>query len=319
MILLTLIFLLIITTSNTAVFSQDMDSVLVSEWNFDELGMKELEFEIKYDRSAGWFPSIPNGYSSLGFLGGGSIYYHDRGENVKSQAFGGTQSKLSASNFDIMSNSERQTSGKFRYNSTNLNHNMQEFGLLGLSFSTTIGLPFMVVTELAYMTNQSILGTESKRLPYLNLDNEIKTVSEREMVHLCENSIFASIGPRIPFYGGYFKLGDMFLMSVYYIEVKAFASYALSMEMTNYLHIQSGRENLRYTNGYDRLTLYESENPNFYNQMRFGYQLGIGWQLNLGNTTGVSFGLNLHSFQTSIVKDSDWKQSVYGIYSSIFF
>lgn len=288
------------------------DDGVDSTW--DDLGLDPDGFKLDEDIighvSAGWFPQPYSAYT-LSFTG--KLFYadvHDRADGVRPRSFRPTSEPFTWHNpFDddereiFQPNSDEEEEDG--YPTTSHDEYL-------LTFLYNLPMPAIMRVQGGLEITEGMLFSNDTSRAYLTLGGAAQPFKEVGVAHLKQYSINGSAGLNIPLYGGFIKSEATTIASYYYLYGAYSVSYAVSSKGTQYVQIANAKDNLRYGNGADTLTLINKERFEDLNRLRTAIEVGIGWNL------AAEFGaLGFEAFvsvpQNSVLKDVEWKQYFAGL------
>ncbi len=305
------------TWTNDSTWADDSTSDNDSAWK--ALGLDPEGF--KYDDdvfghvSTGWFPQP---FFSWSLTYSTDAFYsdtYDRAMNLRSSSLQPTAFPFTwcdpyedSDERKIMKpNSDKEEDDG--HPSTSYNEHM-------LTFILQPPIPLMLRLGAGFHWTEGLLYSNDTTRAYLSLAGVKRNFREEGVVYLKEVLLSGYAGLQIPVYGGFIDMEALRLGSYYYLFGGLGASWAFSSKATQYVQIANVKDDLRYSNGTDTVTLIDKAKLPGLNTIRTSIELGVGWNLAFD-----SFALGFELFgsipQTSVLKDADWKQYVVGARFSI--
>ena len=174
------------------------------------------------------------------------------------------------------------------------------------SFTISHSLQFFV-QEAAYRSVDGILFSEDTSRSYLAFDGVPRSFREIGVVHHKQHVVSGALGLQLPIYGVFFDSDFGQIGSYYYLFGGIGADYGVATKTTQYTQIADAKEQLRYGNGQDTVTLMLESNTPGINRLRTSIEAAMGWNL---TAEFVVFGLEAFVSipTTSLVDDGDWKK-----------
>jgi hypothetical protein len=303
--------ILLVAGALSAAIAQEADST------WDDLGLDPEGF--KYDEetfghvSTGWFPQPYTAYT-LSYSGPFGDTY-DFANNIRPQGLRPTTAPFSWHNpFDgderkiLQPNSDEEEDDGYPATS---------YDDYTLTFLYNLPLPAVLRFSGAVQVSQGMLFSNDTSRSYLGLSGVRQPLKEVGVAYLNQYSIAGSAGIDIPVYGAFIKNEALTLSSYYYIFGGYTAAYAVSSKGTQYSQIANAKDQIRYGNGADTVTLINKQRFDDLNRLRTSIDLGIGWNVMASDFAAFGAELFVSVPQSSLLRDVAWKQYFIGLRLSL--
>ncbi len=304
----------------------DEDEDWNEDWTLDSLDPEDFDFDTEqiYHLSRGWFPTPTRGGSLS--LSANVLYadVHDRTSGLRTEALKPTTAPFDRHDpyacgfFDYFLD-EGLTGGFFggceertirKANSdeaTDERFPRSGFFEIGLRFLYHLPFPAVLRAEGAYRSVQGVIFSEDTSRSYLSLEGLPRSFREIGVVHHQQYGVSGAVGLQIPVYGVFFDSDFGQLGSYYYIYGGIGGDYGVATRTLQYSQIADAKDQIRYRNGQDTVTLMLESNTDGINRLRTSVEGAIGW-----NFTAEFIVLGFEAFisapTTSLVSDGDWKE-----------
>lgn len=261
--------------------------------------------------SHGWFPQA-FAARSLSFT---TLFPYadvfDRAHGIRSSGFVPTTAPFTHSN--------PYRSGEREIQQPNLNKEIEDavypvtnFSEYGLSFTLNLPMPAILRADATLQIADGLLFSNDTTRSYLTLAGNKGSLKEVNTLFLNQYALAGKIGVSIPFYGVFLVSEAVTIGSYYYLNVGVSGAYTVSSKATQYVQLANVKEDLRYGNGMDTLTLIDNRTLNQLDRVRTAAEVALGW--NVSAEFGTFFFEAFFSRQlNSVLKDADWKQSYVGL------
>lgn len=288
-----------------------------STWNgLDTLNPEDFSFgsDLIGHYSHGWFPQAQTA-SSLSFAS--TAFFadvYDVANNVRPSSFRATTAPFSWHNpFGggerkiLQPNTDKEEEDG--YPTTSYEEYM-------LRYTYNLPMPLILRGSAGLRVTDGMLFSNDTTREYLGLNGIPQPLKEIGVAWLKEYALTGSVGVNIPFYGVFLESEAVTIASYYYLHLGLSASYSLSSRLTQYEQIANAKNEIRYGNGADTVTLlYRTSMPDL-NKLRTSIDVALGWNF------AIEFGtISLEAFGsypiTPVVNDADWKQYYVGLRGSI--
>ena len=301
------------------------------DWTLDSLDPDDFDFDTEqiYHLSRGWFPTPSKG-ASLSLSK--DVFYsdvHDRTTGLRTAALKSTTEPFDWHNpyacglFDYFFD-EGLTGGLFggceertilKVNSdeaTDERYPRSSFSEWGLRFLYHLPFPAVLRAEGAYRSVQGMIFSEDTSRSYLSLEGVPRSFREITAVHHSQHVLSGAIGLQIPIYGIFFDSDFGEIGSYYYLYGGVGADYGVATKTIQYAQIADAKDQLRYHNGQDTVTVMLESNTPGINRLRTSIEGAMGW-----NFTAEFFVFGFEAFisvpTTSLVTDGEWKEYYAGL------
>jgi hypothetical protein len=303
------------------------------DWTLDSLDPDDFAFDSEeqiYHLSRGWFPT-PNRGSSLSltteFL---YVDVHDRATDLRSSAIVPTTEPFTWHNpyrcgffsylIDNLMGGGGCTERTIRAVSDGeeLDELYPESGFdeFGLRFVHNFRFPVMLRAEGYYRQFKGILFSEDTSRAYLSFDGAPRSFREIGVLTHTQYSVAGSIGLQIPFYGVFLDSDFGRLGSYYYVYGGVGGGYAVVSRTTQYAQIADAKDEIRYGNGQDTVTLMHTNDAEGIGRLRTSIETALGWGL-----TAEFFTLGFEAFLSiptrSMLEDAEWREYAAGLRFSV--
>lgn len=292
--------------------AQEIDST------WDDLGLDPEGF--KYDEdvigqvSSGWFPQPYTGYT-LSYTG--PLFYSDvfdRASNLRSHSLRPTTEPFTWHNpYD---DDEREIYQPYKDEEEDDGYPATGYDEYLLTFLWNLRMPVILRASAGLQVTEGMLFSSDTSRSYLTLRGVAQPFKEVGVVYLKQHSIVGSAGINIPIYGGFIKSEAITLSSYYYIYAGYSAAYAVSSKGTQYTQIANAKDDIRYGNGADTVTLINNARLPDLNRLRTSLDFALGWNV-AAEFGALGFEVFASVPQSSVLKDADWKQYFVGLRASI--
>jgi|GEM_PF-678678 len=297
----------------TAVAQEGTDST------WDDLGLDPDGFT--FDESVfghvstGWFPQA---YSAFTLSLAGKFLYadvFDRADGIRPRAFRPTTEPFtwhdpfadSDERSILQPNSDEEEDDG--YPVTNYDEYM-------LTFLYNLPMPAVLRLNGGLQITEGMLYSLDTSRSYLTLGGAAQPFREVGVAYLKQYSIAGSAGLNIPIYGGFIRTEALTFASYYYIYAGYSFAYAVSSRGTQYTQIANAKDNIRYGNGTDTVTLINKARFDELDRLQSAIELAIGWNV-AAEFGAFGFEAFVSLPQKSILKDADWKQYYAGLRISL--
>ena len=293
------------------------------DWTLDSLKLEDFDFESDeiYQYSKGWFPT-PYKATSLSLFGG-FLYsdVHNRATNLRSNAFVPTTVPFSWQDpyncsglgefleFDCR---EKQILQKNSNEPLEDGYPRSNYNEVGLRFLYHFPVPAILRAEAAYRVSDGLLYAEDTSRAYLSLDGVPRSFREIGVLFHHQDIVSGGIGLQIPIYGVFFDSDFGSIGSYYYLFGQVAADYALFVKTRQYVQIADAKDQIRFDNGQDTVSLMNTGSPDGINRLRTSWEAGLGWNVSFEFIT-LGFEAFISAPFTSLVNDGDWKQYYSGL------
>lgn len=307
-----LLLALTMILATDAAWGQDETDTTWDDLGLDPEGFK-FDEEIFGHVSTGWFPQAYSAYTlSLSSHLFADVYDHAPG--IRPRAFRPTTSPFTQSNpyrsdeREILqpNSDEEEDDG---YPTTGL----QDYSI---SFLYNLPMPAVLRVNAGLQISEGLLFSSDNSRSYLTIGGAKQQFKEVGVAHLKQYSLVGTGGIVIPVYGGFIKNEGATFASYYYLYGGYSFAYAVSSKGTQYSQIASAKDQIRYGNGGDTVTLINKDRFEGLNRLREAIEVGIGW--NVAFESGA-FGVELFASlpRTSVLDDVEWKQYFVGFRVSL--
>lgn len=185
------------------------------------------------------------------------------------------------------------------------------FSEYGLSFTLNLPMPAILRADASLQIADGLLFANDTTRSYLTLAGNKGSLKEVNTLFLSQYAIAGKIGVSIPFYGVFLASEALTIGSYYYLNVGVSGAYTVSSKATQYVQLANVKEDLRYGNGMDTLTLIDQRTLNQLDRVRTAAEVALGW--NVSAEFGTFFFEAFLSRQlNSVLNDADWKQYYVG-------
>ena len=297
------------------------------DWTLDSLNMEDFDFNVDqiYTYSRGWFPT-PYQASSISFFGD-FIYsdVHDRATGLRSSALVPTTEPFDwhdpyncsgLGKFFGFDCREKQILAKNSDEPLEDGYPRTYLTELGLRFLYHLPFPAILRAEAMYRGSEGLLYSEDTSRSYLSFDGSPRPFREISVLYHNQDAVAGSIGLQIPVWGVFFDSDFSSIGSYYYVFGNVSADYALFRRTIQYAQIADAKDQIRYENEQDTVTLMNTTSPKGIRQLRTSWEAGMGVGF---SAEFVVLGLEafLSVPMTSMLDDGDWKQYYAGLRFSI--
>ncbi len=288
-----------------------------STW--DDYGLNPDGFKLDEDVfghvSTGWFPQP---YSAYTLSYSGSAFFadvYDRAPGIRSRSFAATSQPFTGTDpYD--GSSERKIMQPNSDEEEDDGYPTTNYDEYSLTFLYNLPFPCVLRASAGLQVTEGLLFSNDESRSYLTIGGAKQRFKEVGVVYMKQYSLMGSAGLVIPFYGGFIKNEALQMSSYYYIFGGVSGSYAVSSKATQYEQIASAKDQIRYGNGADTVTLINKRTLAGLNRGRTAIEGGIGW-----NLAFESIALGVEAFvslpQTSVLDDAEWKQYFVGLRLSL--
>lgn len=290
-----------------------------ADTTWDDLGLDPEGFKLDEDIfghvSTGWFPQPYVGYTLS--LSTAAFYadVYDRANGIRPNGLVRTTEPFGHHD-PYESNSDREILQPNSDKEEDDGYPGTDFGEYQLQFLFNLPLPLVLRGTAGLQITEGLLFAGDTSRSYLSIGGVPQPFQEVSTAYLKQYMVGGSAGVIIPFYGGFIKNEGTVLSSYYYVFGGMSAWYAVSSKATQYTQIANAKDQIRYGNGTDTVTLINKRTLSDLERWRTAYEVGIGWNLAV-----ESFALGFEAFasvpQTSVLKDVDWKQYYVGFRLSL--
>jgi hypothetical protein len=303
-----------IALASTAARAQDDDT----DTTWDDLGLDPEGFKLDDDIfghvSTGWFPQP---YTAFTFSVSGPFFYQDvwdHAPGIRPRGFRPTTEPFSDSNpYDsdereiLQPNSEEEEDDGYP---------TTEFQDYSVNFLYNLPFPMVLRANAGVQISDGLLFSNDNSRSYLTIGGAKQQFKEVGVAHLKQYSLVGTGGIVIPVYGGFIKNESTVLASYYYIYGGYSLAYAVSSKGTQYSQIASAKDQIRYGNGADTVTLIYQSKFEGLNRLREAIEVGIGWNLAFDDVAmGMEAFVSLP--RTSVLDDVECKQYFAGFRISL--
>ena len=259
--------------------------------------------------SHGWFPQASPAQSlSLTF----PVLYsnvYDAGNSIRSRSFVpttapfGWRNPFESNEQDILKpNSDEVADDGYPFTS---------YGEYGLSYTFSLPMPLILRGDARLSIVDGMIFSNDTTRSYLTLSGLKRPLKEVSVLHLEQYLLSGSVGFNIPFYGVFLEWDAMSVSSYYYLHAAASAGFAVSSKATQYMQIANVKDELRYGNGSDTVTVMEAGRLSELNRFRTAIDVGLGW--NFSAAVGTFFVEAFVSAPLStVVRDAEWREYYVG-------
>lgn len=261
--------------------------------------------------STGWFPQPYVGYT-LSY--GGTFLFadvFDRAPDIRSRSFMPTTVPFSDRDpFDR--SKEREILQPNSDEEEDDGYPTTDYSEYSLQFLFNLPFPLVLRGSAGLQVTEGLLFSDDRSRSYLTIGGAKQQFKEVGVVHLKQYSIAGTGGLVIPVYGGFIKNEALRFGSYYYLFGGVSAAYAVSSKGTQYVQIADAKEQIRYRNGTDTVTLINKRVFDGLNRLRTAVEVGVGWNIAFES---LAFGFEAFTSipQSSVLNDSDWKQYFVGL------
>ena len=296
------------------------------DWTLDSLNIEDFDFQGDdvYRYSKGWFPT-PYEAASLSFFSGINNDLHDRATNLRSRAFEPTVSPFDwhdpyncsgVGEFFGFDCKEKQILKDDSDEPVEGGYPRRNYSEIGLRFLYHLPVPAILRAEAAYRVSNGLLYSEDTTRAYLPHDGVPRSFREIGVLFHHQDIVSGGIGLQIPVNGVFFDSDFGSIGSYYYIFGQLAADYALFVRTRQYTQIADAKDQIRFGNGQDTVSLMNTNAPEGINRLRTSWEAGLGW--------GLSFEVFVAGIEayisvpfTSLVDDGNWKQYYAGLRFSL--
>ena len=298
-----LIIIFFISTFNIFAL-QDEDE---QTWSLDSLDYNDLDFDADFNfkTSSGWFANILTSSTSyMLYFVSGDVY--DEAKIRHSSFFAPSRRPLMA-DFDL-DGDQMEFREKFskEVGDDGPVTRFSEIGL-GMKFKMT-NYNFLRI-KLGYTWGVSLLGSVDNTKRFLSANGKIKTLKEANLLQLSENGLSFNVGFEIPFYGAFISSDETNLDSYYHLYLGLSGSHYLNSAVNQYLQIVNVKDEVRYRNGKDALTLINNEQLDNLILTKFRLEFGLGWRT-IYDGSGFGYELTYSYPLTNAITDQRWLQHI---------
>lgn len=292
------------------------------DWTLDSLNADDFEFDTEqiFHLSRGWFPTPFKGVS-LAFSG--TFPYadvFDRATNLRTRAFKPTTAPFDWHNpyngslfGEIVGfeNKERKILKPNSDDPVDEGYPSTGYGEYGLRFLYHLPFPAVLRAEANYRYSSGMLFSEDTSRSYLSLDGVPRSFREIGVLYHEQDVVSGGVGLQIPIYGIFLDSDFGSLGSYYYLFGGVSADYAFNAKTTQYTQIADAKDQIRYNNGQDTVTLMQRGTPEGINRTRTAVEGGIGWAFSAEYIV-LGFELFASSPLGSMVDDGEWREYYVG-------
>ncbi|MCC7439421.1 MAG: hypothetical protein IT211_13095 [Armatimonadetes bacterium] len=272
--------------------------------------MNDLVDDLIKHYSHGWFPQAfaARSLSFTALFPYADVY--DHANDIRSSGFVPTTAPFN--------HGDPYSSGEREIQQPNQNKEIEDavypvtnFSEYGFSFTLNLPMPAILRADAALQIADGVLFSNDTTRSYLTLAGNKGSLKEVNTLFLNQYAVAGKIGISIPFYGVFLVSEAVTIGSYYYLNVGVSGAYTVSSKATQYVQLANVKEDLRYGNGMDTLTLMDQRTLNQLDRVRTGAEVALGW--NVSAEFGTFFFEAFLSRQlNSVLKDADWKQYYVG-------
>ena len=326
-----LLISMFIVISIFSTYGQEADEDSV--WNLEDLDYDKLEERTPntIEESHGWFPKSLKGMGQFGFLPAYMGDNFDVANNIRSKSFVKTTNPFSGKIF--LNDDERaikKKNSKDFYESSWLpvpilgklfespTFPVTVHGGIGFDLTYSTGFPLNYYGKLVTTINSGLIFSKEPNKHYLDIHGNSKQLTEASIININEWSINSGFGVEIPIYGAFLKVGETFVSSYYYLSFGPSVDFVIWSSSLQYLQLAKPKNEIRYNNGQDTLSLFTDKALPNLNRIRLGVDVNLGWKFSAGP---VGLGLEIFSYIpiSSVIDDAIWRQYRVGFRYKILF
>ncbi len=283
-----------------------------STWS-DGLVLDPNDFDFAGDQlmhySSGWFPSA---FASTSLIAFTDVLYSDifdRGDQLRSSSF--VDTPFAFTWHDPFAGGEQNI---YKPNSSEEtdDHPHTSYDEYALGYLIGLPMPLILRVKGAFQMQDGLIFSLDTTRSFLGYDGRKRSLKEVGVVYLEEYLIGGTAGVQIPIYGVFFNSEMTTISSYYYLHASIGGTYAIVSRGTQYEQIANAKDEIRYGNGQDTVTLQSKTRFDQLRRFRTNYEFGLGW-----NVSFESFVFDFETFITvpitPVLRDTDWKQFTAGL------
>jgi len=296
-----------------AAHAQDETDTTWDDLGLDPEGFK-FDEEIFGHVSTGWFPQAYSGYT-LSLTG--PLFYtdvFDKASGIRPRAFRPTTSPFTESNpYDGDEREILQPNSEDEEDDGYPTSGLQDYSI---NFLYNLPMPLVLRLNAGVQISEGILFARDESRSYLTIGGAKQQFKEVGVAYLKQYSAVGTGGIVIPLYGGFIRNEATTFASYYYLYGGYSLAYAVSSKGTQYSQIANAKDQIRYGNGADTVTLINQDRFEGLNRLREAIEVGLGWNVAF---EGAAFGMEAFVSvpRTSVLDDVEWKQYFVGFRISL--